>query len=195
VITREIEVMSAVEGAALQAGRPTQAQRAEVERILRVDHAGEFGAINIYRAQRALARLFYKDIVPKLDEMLAHEREHFRRFDSLLKARRVRSCYALYIWAAGGAMVGFITGALGRNAIWVCTDSIESTVLHHLEWQLSFLSAHDAEAHDAVLSIKGDEEAHRDFGQTHGVRSPIYAPVFWVVRRSTEIAIWLSTKL
>jgi len=187
--------MSVAEGVALQAGQPTKAQRAEVERILRVDHAGEFGAINIYRAQLALARLFYKDIVPKLEEMLGHEREHFRRFEAILKARRVRSCYALYIWAAGGAMVGFITGVLGRNAIWVCTDSIESTVLHHLEWQLSYLRVHDAEVHDAVLSIKGEEEAHRDFGQTNGVRSRIYAPVFWVVRRSTEIAIWLSTKL
>jgi ubiquinone biosynthesis monooxygenase Coq7 len=170
-------------------------ERLEVERILRVDHAGEFGAINIYRAQLALARRFYRDIAPKLEEMLAHEREHFQRFDSILKARRIRSCYALYIWAAGGAIVGFITGLLGRNAIWVCTESIESTVLHHLEWQLSFLSVHDAEVHAAVQSIQGDEEAHRDFGQTHGVRSPIYAPVFWVVRRSTEIAIWLSTKL
>ena len=180
---------------ALPARPASPSPRLEVERILRVDHAGEFGAINIYRAQLALARRFYKDIAPKLEEMLAHEREHFRRFDTILKARRIRSCYALYIWAAGGAIVGFVTGVLGRNAIWVCTDSIESTVLHHLEWQLSFLDAHDAEVHAAVLSIKGDEEAHRDFGQTNGVRSPIYAPVFWVVRRSTEIAIWLSTKL
>jgi ubiquinone biosynthesis monooxygenase Coq7 len=182
-------------GVALPRTQASSAPRVEVERILRVDHAGEFGAINIYRAQLALARWFYKDIAPKLAEMLAHEREHFRRFDTILKARRIRSCYALYIWAAGGAIVGFLTGLLGRNAIWVCTDSIESTVLHHLEWQLAFLEVHDAEVHDAVLSIKGDEEAHREFGQTNGVRSPIYAPVFWVVRRSTEIAIWLSTKL
>jgi 3-demethoxyubiquinol 3-hydroxylase len=187
--------MSATEGVAFTAGQASRAHRLEVERILRVDHAGEFGAINIYRSQLGLARLLYKDIVPKLEEMLAHEREHFRRFDSIMKARGVRSCYALHIWAAGGAIVGFITGLLGRNAIWVCTDSIESTVLHHLEWQLSFLSAQDAEVHAAVLSIQADEEAHRDFGQTNGVRSPLYAPVFWVVRRSTEIAIWLSTKL
>lgn len=169
--------------------------RLEVERILRVDHAGEFGAIHIYRAQIAVSRWFYRDITAKLEEMLAHEIEHFRRFDSILKARRVRHCYALRIWQAGGALVGFVTAVLGRNAIWVCTDSIESTVLHHLEWQLGFLRQHDAEVHAAVLSIQGDEEAHRNFGQTHGVRSPLYAPVFWIVRRSTEIAIWLSTKL
>lgn len=167
----------------------------EVERILRVDHAGEFGAIHIYRAQIAVSRWLYKDIVPKLEEMLSHEVEHFRRFDSILKARRVRHCYALRIWQAGGALVGFVTAMLGRNAIWVCTDSIESTVLHHLEWQLDFLHQHDAEVHAAVQSIQGDEEAHREFGQTHGVRSTLYAPVFWIVRRSTEIAIWLSTKL
>lgn len=167
----------------------------EVERILRVDHAGEFGAISIYRSQLAVTRILYPDIVDTLEDMLAHERKHFRTFDDILNSRGIRHCYALYFWAFGGATLGFLTAIFGRNAIWVCTDSIESTVLHHLDWQLEFLAEHDREVHDAVLSIKADEEAHRDFGQTHGSRSFIYRPVFWVVRKSTEAAIWLSTKL
>lgn len=167
----------------------------EVERILRVDHAGEFGAINIYRSQLFIARYLYKDIVCKLEEMLAHEKQHFQTFDSILKKRGIRHCYALYFWALGGAILGLLTALAGRNAIWVCTDSIESTVLHHLDWQLEFLENNDPEVHEAVQSIKADEEEHQEFGQNHGSKSPIYRPVFWVVRKSTEFAIWLSTKL
>lgn len=167
----------------------------EVERILRVDHAGEFGAINIYRSQLFVARYLYKDIVPKLEEMLSHEKKHFNTFDRILKSRNIRHCYALYFWAFGGITLGILTALAGRKAIWVCTDSIESTVLHHLDWQLDFLSQHDTEAYDAVMSIKADEEEHQDFGQTHGSKSFVYKPIFWVVRQSTEFAIWMSTKL
>ena len=167
----------------------------EVERIIRVDHAGEFGAIHIYRSQLFICRYLYKDMVPQLEEMLEHENEHFQIFDGLLKKRQIRSCHALYIWAFGGALLGLFTALIGRNAIWVCTDSIESTVLHHLEWQLDFLSEHDTQAYNAVLSIKKDEEAHLELGQINGVKSPVYRPLFWLVRKSTEIAIWLSTKL
>ncbi|WIO73466.1 demethoxyubiquinone hydroxylase family protein [Porticoccaceae bacterium LTM1] len=150
----------------------------EVERIIRVDHAGEFGAINIYRAQLAVSRVFYPDIAAKLEEMLEHEKEHFRIFDGILKRRNIRHCYALYFWAFGGAALGVLTALIGRNAIWVCTDSIETTVLHHLDWQLGFLAENDAEVHDAVLSIKVDEEKHQEFGQNNGVKFAIYKPIF-----------------
>ncbi len=97
--------------------------------------------------------------------------------------------------AFGGTLLGLLTAIAEKNTIWVCTDSIESTVLHHLDWQLDFLELHDHEVYEAVLSIKADEEAHQEFGQSHGSRSAMYRPVFWVVRQSTELAIWLSTKL
>jgi ubiquinone biosynthesis monooxygenase Coq7 len=68
-------------------------------------------------------------------------------------------------------------------------------VLHHLQWQLAFLEQHDAEAHAAVLSIKNDEEEHQTMGQRNGRQSIIYTPIFWLVQRSTQFAIWLSTRL
>lgn len=167
----------------------------EVERIIRVDHAGERGAIAIYGAQLVVARIFFKDIVPTLEDMLLHEREHFSTFSRLLKVRRIRHCYGLGLWAFGGAVLGSVTALMGRNAIWVWTNSIETTVLHHLEWQLAFLREHDAEAHAAVCSIKRDEEQHRELGQRNGNQSLIHKPLFWVVQNSTRFAIWLSTKL
>ncbi|WP_323816060.1 demethoxyubiquinone hydroxylase family protein [Cellvibrio sp. NN19] len=167
----------------------------EVERILRVDHAGEFGAINIYRAQLFVARIFYKDIASQLEEMLSHEKVHFNTFNKILVSRSIRHCYAIHLWAFGGFILGLFTALIGRNAIWVCTNSIESTVLHHLEWQLDFLSKNDLEVHNAVLSIKTDEEAHQEFGQTNDKNSLVYKPIFYLVRQATEFAIWLSTKL
>lgn len=167
----------------------------EVERIIRVDHAGELGAINIYRAQIFVAKLFYKDIVATLEDMLSHEIAHFNTFNNLLNKRGIRHCYALKLWSFGGGVLGFITALCGRNAIWVCTHSIESTVLHHLDWQLDFLEQHDKEAYQAVLSIKADEEEHQELGKNNGINSPIYKPIFYIVRKSTELAIWLSTKL
>ena len=167
----------------------------EVERILRVNHAGEYGAINIYKAQLFVARLSYKEIVPQLEEMLSHEKVHFSTFNKILVARSIRRCYAIHFWAFGGFSLGLFTALIGRNAIWVCTNSIESTVLHHLEWQLEFLSKNDSEVHQAVLSIKADEEAHQEFGQTNGKNSLVYKPIFYIVRSATEFAIWLSAKL
>jgi ubiquinone biosynthesis monooxygenase Coq7 len=167
----------------------------EIERILRVDHAGEHGAINIYTAQLLLARMLYKDIVPTLEEMISHERKHFATFDNLLVSRSIRHCYALRLWAFGGFSLGLITALIGRNAIWICTDSVETTVLEHLEGQLEFLRKHDLVAYDAVLSIKADEESHQDFGHSHSTSSLINKPIFITVQKSTEFAIWLSTKL
>jgi ubiquinone biosynthesis monooxygenase Coq7 len=167
----------------------------EIDRILRVDHAGEHGAINIYTAQLLLARILYKDIVPTLEEMISHERKHFETFDNLLMSRSIRHCYALRLWAFGGFSLGLITALIGRNAIWICTDSVETTVLEHLEGQLEFLHRNDYVAYDAVLSIKADEESHQDFGHSHSTRSVISKPIFIAVQKSTEFAIWLSTKL
>jgi len=167
----------------------------EVERIIRVDHAGEFGAISIYRAQRTIASFFYKDIVDKLDEMLAHEKEHFNTFNDWLKKNKVRHCYAIWFWSFGGYILGFITAILGRKAIWVCTNAVETTVLHHLDWQLAYLKEHEVNAYQAVLSIKKDEEEHQEFGSLNGSDSKRYLPIKWVVKYSTKFAIWLSTKL
>lgn len=167
----------------------------EIERILRLDQAGEYGAIQIYSAQLLIARLFYKNIVSKLEEMILHEKEHYRTFNNLLMARSMQPFRIIKFWAVGGFVLGFFTAILGRKAIWICTDAVETTVLDHLEWQLEFLSKNDREVHTAVLSIVADEKDHQEFGQKYGENSLLYTPIFFVVKKSTEFAIWLSAKL
>src|SRR4051812_41568394 len=120
-----------------------------VEHVLRVNHAGERGAICIYRGQIAIARRRAPECVGALTNMLAHEIAHFRTFDRLLQQRGIRHCLALALWAVGGWSLGLFTALLGARAIWVCSAAIESTVNAHLEHQLSFVAA-DAEILAAV---------------------------------------------
>jgi len=167
-----------------------------VDQILRVDHAGERGAICIYQSQLLVARLLHPQCVPALVEMLGHERRHFQTFDRMLRARRIRHCHALALWAFGGAVLGFATALLGVRAIWVCTAAIENTVNEHLLHQVDYLSETDAEALAAVQSIRRDEQAHEEHALDHGGASHgIYIPLHWLVRNTTAFAIWLSTKL
>lgn len=167
-----------------------------VDQILRVDHAGECGAINIYRSQIAVARLLHPDVVDDLGRMLEHELRHFQTFDSLLKTRGVRPCYALPLWMVGGWLLGASTALLGKKAIWVCTAAIENTVNQHLDHQVAVLSTSDAEALAAVESIRRDEEEHEDHAVKHGGEGRgLYRVLRWFVKGATALAIWLSTKL
>jgi ubiquinone biosynthesis monooxygenase Coq7 len=167
-----------------------------VEQILRVDHAGECGAIRIYRSQIAIARHLHPQCVNQLTTMLDHELRHFQVFDTLIKTRRIRPCHALPLWMAGGWMLGSLTSLLGERAIWVCTAAIESTVNLHLEHQVAILAASDPEALAAVESIRRDEEEHEENAVRNGGSGRgMYRLLRWIVKGATSSAIWLSTKL
>lgn len=167
-----------------------------VEQILRVDHAGECGAIRIYRSQIAVAKVFHPQCVGALEEMLEHELRHFQTFDALLKRRGIRTCHALPLWIAGGLMLGSFTALLGERAIWVCTAAIENTVNEHLDHQVAVLAESDLEALNAVESIRRDEEAHENHAVNQGGEGRgFYRPLRLLVKGATSFAIWLSTKL
>jgi ubiquinone biosynthesis monooxygenase Coq7 len=167
-----------------------------VDQILRVDHAGECGAIRIYRSQIAVAQILHPECVPELRRMLEHELRHFETFDSMLRARGIRSCYALPLWMIGGWMLGAFTALLGKKAIWVCTAAIENTVNQHLDHQVEVLSRSDPEALAAVESIRRDEEEHEGHALNNGGEGRgLYRVLRLLVKGSTGLAIWLSTKL
>jgi len=167
-----------------------------VEHVLRVNHAGERGAICIYRGQIAVSKWLHPSCVEPLSEMIAHERNHFSIFDGILRARGIRSCRALVLWAAGGWTLGLITALLGPRSIWVCTAAIEKTVNAHLEHQLAFLQQSDPEVLTAVQSIQRDEQSHEAYASAHGGQpSGAYAILWRSIVGATSFAIWLSTRL
>lgn len=161
------------------------------KKILKVNHAGEFGAINIYRAQLFVCRFFMKDLVPLLSDFLEDEQRHMGIFWEEIQARKVIKCKSFYLCGLGGLFMGFISTLLGRKGIMACTWAVESVVIQHLTHQLRYLKENDdIAAYQAVYSIMEDEKNHRDIGELHGGNHHIfYQPFRFCIRLFTEIII------
>jgi ubiquinone biosynthesis monooxygenase Coq7 len=165
-----------------------------VARIVRVNHAGEFGAIRIYSAQIIVASKLYPDIVPALATMLAHEKIHCAMFFAAMPERNSRPCRVMSFWSWGGWWLGLLTALMGRQAIWICTAAVEAAVHRHLDDQLHFLDGRDPGLSAIILSIREEELAHLQHAEDHietrgaGARLLRRAITF-----ATDAVIWLST--
>lgn len=166
------------------------------DRVMKVDHAGEHGAICIYRAQRWCARWRAPEMVPELDAFLAHEESHRAQFGAELQRRNRRRCRSYVFCGAGGFLLGAITGLAGRQAIAATTVAIEQVVLRHMEEQLRALEAIDQIAVATLRRIIGEEREHHDLSVARlapdGVWLKLIRPV---VTFSTEAVIWLGMRL
>jgi ubiquinone biosynthesis monooxygenase Coq7 len=161
--------------------------------MLKVDHAGEHGAVSIYRAQRWMARWRAPSMVDEIDDFIRHERRHRALFSAELDRRGVRRCRSLHLCGLGGLVLGVVTGLLGRRAIALTTEAVESVVLKHLEHQLSTLSTTDPEAAGVIGQIVADEQEHHDRSASRLSRPhPIDRLLGPAVRTATEGVIWLG---
>lgn len=165
-----------------------------IARIVRVNHAGEFGAIRIYSAQILVSGWFWPDCVPALSDMLEDERRHCTLFRDAMPARQSRPCRVMQFWSYGGWMLGFLTALLGRQGIWACTAAVEATVHRHLDDQLHFLKGRDPELSDIILSIRDEEIAHLRHAEELLVSRSLASRLLRVViSMATDSLIWLST--
>jgi 3-demethoxyubiquinol 3-hydroxylase len=166
------------------------------DRILKVNHAGEHGAVNIYRGQRLVC--FWRDAALKreLEEFRAHEERHRAIFAAELQRRGVRRCGSYQACGLGGFLLGVVTGICGRASIAAVTVAVERVVLRHLEVQLRELDGVDAAAHAAVAAIIEDERTHHD----RAAQEPRQG-IFWprlirpAVSAATELVIWTGMRL
>lgn len=163
-------------------------------RILRVNHAGEYGAIRIYGAQIIGARLFHRDLLPFLEQTLAHEVDHCRRFAEALKARQSRPCAAMPLWGCGGWLLGFVTSCLGRNAVMACTAAVERTVHAHLEEQIRYLDQRDPALRETIADIQREEIEHLAYAEKNLRPGWLVRPLTLVIGLATEVVIYLSTQ-
>ena len=165
-----------------------------IRRILKVNHAGEFGAIRIYGAQILVARRLFPDIVPTLEEMRRDDIDHCRLFREAMPARGAKPCRVMSFWSLGGSVLGLLTALSGRNMIWICTEAVESTVHRHLEDQLAFLQKRGPELHALIASIQEQELAHLRKAENNQTRRGLSHALFLpVVGALTDVMIWLST--
>ncbi len=160
------------------------------KKILKVNHAGEFGAINIYKAQLLVATRFMPDMVPLLNDFMADERRHLDVFWQAIQARQGIKCKSRWLCGAGGYFMGLVSACLGRKGIMACTWAVESVVVNHLKEQLLYLKqCGDIAAFNAVSSILEDEENHRDISAIHGGRNVFFKPMRLVISTFTTLVI------
>jgi 3-demethoxyubiquinol 3-hydroxylase len=166
------------------------------DRVVKVDHSGEHGAVCIYRAQRWFARWRAPDMLAELDGFLAHERGHRARFDAELRRRNRRRCRS-YLWCGfGGFVLGALTGLAGRQAILATTVAIERVVLRHMHEQVKTLSGVDEEAASTLRHVIAEEQEHHDISAVRVVPNSFWPRIIDpVVASSTEAVIWLGMRL
>jgi ubiquinone biosynthesis monooxygenase Coq7 len=165
-----------------------------IARILKVNHAGEYGAIRIYRAQIWVARRLYPDVVPFLEETLGHEIEHCALFRGAMPARAAKPCRVMSLWGNGGLVLGFLTALMGRQGIWICTEAVEATVHRHLDDQMFFLRGRDPQLVELIASIQHEEEHHLNYAAARIVSRGMGARLLGrIIAAATETVIWLST--
>jgi 3-demethoxyubiquinol 3-hydroxylase len=164
-------------------------------KILKVNHAGEFGAINIYRAQILVSKLLRRDYVPLLESFMEDEKRHLNIFwDEIVKRNGVK-CKSYWLCGAGGWVMGFISAALGRRGVMACTWAVESVVAGHLNNQLTYLTSKDDQAaYQVVQSIIKDEENHRDIGLAQGGTNYLYAPFRFMISLFTVSVIRIGMR-
>jgi len=165
-----------------------------VQRILRVNHAGEHGAISIYSQQASEARRRFDDLSPWISETLDHEIRHRKIFLDLMPARGAKPCRLMFVWRYGGSLLGWITARLGRNGVLICTAAVEQTVHRHLDDQINYLRELDPELVAAIKDVQQEENAHLSFARQN-MRQGVVAPVvFAAVTVATELLILISTR-
>ena len=183
-------------------GRLTAADRlpgdldreALIARMLRVDHAGEYGARRIYEGQ--LAVLARTPSGPAIAEMHRQELRHLEAFEDLIGDRRVRPTALQPLWHLAGFALGAATALLGERAAMACTVAVEDVIDQHYARQIERLGDDEAELRDTLEAFRADELAHRDTGLAHGAEeTPGYEALSAAIKTGSRLAIWLSERV
>lgn len=167
---------------------------ATVHRMIRVDHAGEYGAARIYAGQLAvLGRGGKADLLRHMQEQ---EQAHLDTFNAVLADRRVRPTALLPFWHLAGFALGAVTAALGERAAMACTVAVEETIDAHYTAQLDRLAGSDAPLRATLEKFRAEEREHRDIGLANGAeQAPGYRLLSAAIRTGCRIAIHLSERL
>ena len=170
----------------------------KLEEFIRVDHAGERGAIKIYEGQLLALNTIYKnDNLKKLiEEMREHEREHCEFFENEIKQRNIKPTKLLPLWDLLGVGLGFGTTLLGKKAAMLCTASVEEVIDEHYQNQISQLEDDEKNLRDKITKFREDEIHHKDIAYEEGAsKKGIYKILDKVIKTGSKIAINISEKI
>ena len=168
------------------------------EEMIRVDHAGEFGAVQIYRGQRAVFdRLPSKAHASALlADMEAGEKIHLETFDRMVRDRNVRPTAMAPIWRLGGFMLGAATALLGEKAAHACTAAVEEVIEKHYADQAVELADDDPELKATILKFREEEIEHKNTALQEGAEQAVGYPLLSAaIKLGCRVAIKVSEKI
>ena len=169
-----------------------------LEEIIRVDHAGERGAIKIYEGQLLALKTIKQDetLKEKIEEMKEQEKEHLEYFEKEIQKRKIKPTYLLPLWDVMGVALGFGSALLGKKATMLCTASVEEVIDGHYKNQLKKLGNDEKDLKKKIEKFKEDEVNHKNMAYKSGATNKgVYSIMDKVIKTGSKIAITISEKI
>lgn len=168
--------------------------KALLERMIRVDHAGEYGARRIYRGQLAVLR--NHPVAPQIRHMAEQEDEHLAHFEGLMRAHGARPSALLPFWHVAGFALGAATALIGKEAAMACTVAVESVISEHYSRQIDALGENDAALRDTLARFRAEELEHHDIGLAHDAeQAPAYGLLSGAIKQGCKLAVWVAERV
>ena len=170
----------------------------KIEEFIRVDHAGERGAVKIYEGQLlALNTLIKNDSLKKtIEEMKIHEKEHCDFFENEIKKRNISPTKFLPLWDLLGLGLGFGSTLLGKKAAMLCTASVEEVIDKHYLDQINQLGPNEKDLKKKIIKFREDELHHKDIAYEEGAtKKGFYSILDKIIKTGSRIAINISEKI
>ena len=176
----------------------TKINNKRVEEFIRVDHAGERGAIKIYEGQLLALNTFIKDenLKKTIEEMKVHEKEHCEFFENEIKKRNIQPTKFLPLWDLLGVGLGFGSTLLGKKAAMLCTASVEEVIDRHYQSQIDQLGSDEKNLRNKIIKFREDELHHKDIAYEKGAtKKGLYSLMDKIIKTGSKLAINISEKI
>ena len=170
----------------------------KIEEFIRVDHAGERGAIKIYEGQLLALNTFVKDenLKKTIEKMRNHEKEHLDFFNKEIKKRKIKPTKLLPIWDLLGIGLGFSSAMMGKKAAMLCTASVEEVIDKHYQNQLDQLHSDEKSLKKKIKKFRDDELHHKDIAYKQGASKKGFYSIFdKIIKTGSKVAINISEKI
>tara|TARA_B100001250_G_scaffold332100_1_gene297408 strand:+ start:1178 stop:1711 length:534 start_codon:yes stop_codon:yes gene_type:complete len=170
----------------------------KIEEFIRVDHAGERGAIKIYEGQLLALKTICKDsnLEKIIEKMKIHEKEHSEFFENEIKKRNIKPTKLLPLWDLLGVSLGFGSTIFGKKAAMLCTASVEEVIDEHYQNQINQLGSDEKELKDKIIKFRLDELHHKDIAYEKGAtKEGLYSVLDKIIKTGSKIAITISEKI
>ncbi len=170
----------------------------KIEEFIRVDHAGERGAIKIYEGQLLALNTLIKDdkLKDMIEKMKDHEKEHLDFFNKEIKKRNIQPTKFLPLWDLLGVGLGFSSAIMGKKATMLCTASVEEVIDGHYQNQINQINSDEKNLKKKIQKFRDDEIHHKNIAYDHGAdKEGIYSIFDKIIKTGSKVAISLSEKI